>query len=165
MRLVHWLFLLSVLLFVCGIGFVLASARTMKRSAQPGEPGQSFESTPVATVKQLMLGIVAPAATTVFQSVGTVVTQAGVENREPRTAEEWETVGNSAVALVEAGNLMMMGSRAVDRDDWAKMTKALMDSAMVTLKAIEAKDKEGVLLSGEALNASCDACHQKYQRQ
>jgi hypothetical protein len=120
--------------------------------------------TPVASVKQIMNGIVRPASTTVFESVSTTYTEAGVEERAPRNDQEWADVGNSAAALIESGNLLLMEGRAVDRGDWVKMSQAMIDAATVALRATDAKSTEGLLESGEAINESCDSCHQKYQR-
>jgi hypothetical protein len=161
MRMVHWLFVVSVALFVSGIGFIVAGARTAQR-AVPVEAAPA--TTPVATVQQIMRGIVAPAATVVFDSVGTIVSAAGIEERAPKTDEEWAEVGSSAAALVESGNLLVMGDRAVDRDDWLKMSRALADAGLAALKAAEAKNADGILSAGEVINESCDNCHQKYQR-
>ena len=161
MRMVHWLFVVSVLLFVSGIGFIVAGARTAQR-ASPVEAAPA--TTPVASVKQIMRGIVAPSATVVFDSVGTIVSAAGIEEKAPKNEEEWAAVGASAAALVESGNLLVMGDRAVDRGDWIKMSQALADAGMAALKAADAKNAEGILSAGEAVNTSCDNCHQKYQR-
>ena len=158
---VHWLFVVSVALFVSGIGFVVAGARAA-REAPAVEA--AIVTTPVASVKQIMKGIVAPAATTVFNSVSTIVSVKGIEENAPHTDEEWEQVGNSAAALIESGNLLMMGSRAVDKGEWVKMSQALIDAGKVALKATQAKSAEGVLGAGEAVNTSCDNCHRKYQR-
>jgi hypothetical protein len=160
MRTIYWLFVVSVALFVSGIGFLIAGAGPMQeaRSAEPPP------TVPVASVKQIMNGIVTPAARHVFASVGTIISADGVEEREPRTDEEWAAVGNSAAALVESANLLMMDGRAIDKGDWTKMSKAMADAAIVALKAIEAKDKEALLASGEGINTSCDTCHQRYQR-
>jgi len=161
MRVVHWLFVVSVMLFVSGIGFLIANARAVQATPAVEAPA----TTPVASVKQIMRGIVGPAATVVFNSVGTIVSMKGTEERRPRTDEEWEVVGNSAAALIESGNLLMLGDRAIDRGDWIKMSRELMDASLVALKATEAKNVEAVSASGEAINASCDNCHQRYQRQ
>lgn len=162
MRVVHWLFVIGVALFLSGIGFLVAGARTVQEApAIEAVPA----TTPVASVKQIMQGIVRPAATVVFSSVGTIVSLERTEERRPRTDEEWEVVGDSAAALVESGNLLMLGDRAIDRGDWIKMSRALMDATLVALKAIEAKDPNALLVSGEAINASCDNCHERYQRQ
>jgi hypothetical protein len=160
MRMVHWLFVVSVALFLSGLGFIIAAAR----SAGDAAPVEAVAVKPVATVKQIMKGIVGPAAAVVFTSVSTTITTSGREDKAPRTDEEWEAVGNSALALAEAGNLLMMEGRAVDKGEWIKMSQAMIDAAMVALKATEAKSADDVLASGDAINVSCDNCHRRYQR-
>jgi hypothetical protein len=122
------------------------------------------EMAPVATVKQLMDGIIGPSATVVFDSVGTTVDATGIHEKQPSTETEWAAVGASAAALVESANLLMVGDRAVDKGEWATMSKALADAGMTVLKATQAKDAQGILAAGETLNASCDSCHGQYQR-
>ena len=161
MRIVHWLFLVSVALFISGIGFIVAGART----AQGAEVVDAPAMTPVATVKQIMNGIVAPAATTVVDAVGTIVNADGVLEIAPKNEEEWAAVGNSAAALVESGNLLMLGDRAVDRGEWVAMSRALTSAGIEALKAAEGKDKDALLAAGSVVNTACDNCHQKYQRQ
>src|SRR5262245_456305 len=136
MRSIHWLFLISAALFVSGIGFVIAAARTSRQG--PAMSATPAALVPVASVRQIMKGIVAPAATVVYQSVGTIITPGGVDERAPKSDEEWDAVVNSAAALIDGGK--------------------------AALKAAEARSAEGVLASGEGINASCDECHRKYQR-
>ena len=162
MRMVHWLFVISAALFVSGIGFIVAGARSAPGTTVPVE---APVTTPVASVKQIMIGIVAPAATVVFESVGTIVSAAGIEERAPKTDEDWAVVGSSGAALVESGNLLVMGDRAVDREDWVKMSRALSEAGMLVLKATEAKSADGVLAAGATVNETCDNCHRKYQRE
>src|SRR5262245_53163280 len=162
MRPKHWFFTVGILLYLGGIGFVIAGARAA-RSAPASAPS-TIQATPVASVKQIMKGIVAPAAMTVFNAVSTTVTAKGIEDKAPETPEEWEVVGNAAAALIESGNLMLLGSRAVDQGDWVKMSQALIEAGKVSLKATQDKSADALLASGEAVNTSCDTCHQKYQR-
>ena len=164
MRMVNWLFLVSVALFITGIGFIIAGARTTQAAA-PAEAAAAPEITPVATVKQLMDGIVQPAATVIFDSVGTIVDKTGINEKQPSTEAEWAAVGASAAAIIESANLLVIGDRAIDRQDWATMSKALADAGSLVLKATEAKDPMGVLAAGETLNASCDSCHERYSRE
>jgi hypothetical protein len=163
MRTVYWLFVVSVALFIGGIAFVIAGARTA-RLAQPAEPA-AVAGTPVASVRQIMTGIVAPAATVVYDAVATTITAAGVEEVRPQNDAEWARVADSAAALAESGNLMLLPGRAVDQGDWATISKALTEAATVALKAAEAKDADGILNAGSAINDTCDNCHAKYQRQ
>jgi hypothetical protein len=163
MRIVHWLCLVSMALFVSGIGFIVAGARTA-RQARGATSTAPATFTPVATVKQIMKGIVDPAATVVFDAVSTTVSLTGTEEKAPESDEEWETVGNSAAALIESGNLLMFGGRAVDTDDWMKMSRAMIESGTLALTAVQARDASGVFAAGEAVYKSCDDCHRKYQR-
>ena len=161
MRIVHWLFLISAALFISGIGFIIASARTSHvEAAAPPAPAL----TPVATVKQIMAGIVMPSAAKVWDSVSTIVSKDGVQENAPKTDEEWAVVGANAAALIESANLLIIGSRAVDQDDWVKMAKAMADAAQIALKATTDKNPEGILEAGEKINTTCDNCHRKYQR-
>ena len=161
MRTVHWLFLVSVALFVSGIGFIIASARSGPGAAAPEAPA----TTPVASLAQIMSGIVQPNANVVYGAVGTKVSAAGVEEWAPETDEEWATVGSSAAALVEAGNLMLLGTRAVDRGDWVTMTREYMEEAQKAMAAVDAKSTEGILDAGAYINDTCDKCHERYWRQ
>ena len=162
MKLVNWLFLVSAALFISGIGFIVVSARPAAQAAEPVE--EALPITPVASVRQIMRGIVAPSASVVFNAVSTIVDATGIHENAPKDDAEWAAVGSSAAALVEAGNLMLMGERTVDRGDWVKMTRAMVDAGNAALKAADAKSTEGILESGEVINRSCDACHERYQR-
>ena len=161
MRTVHWLFFVGVALFVSGIAFVVAGARTARHTPATRT---AVEPVPVASVKQIMEGITGPAADTVFGAVSFTVSSTGTEEKAPRTAQEWQQVGNSAAALIESGNLLLMGSRAVDQSDWVKMSQMMMEGGKLALRATQAKDAEQVLAAGETINNACDGCHRKYQR-
>lgn len=161
MRTVQWLFVVSVALFISGIGFVIASARTARATTPVAEIAVT---TPVASIKQIMNGIVLPDAFVVYEAVGTKSSAAGVEEIAPRNDEEWAKVANAAAALIESGNLLLMGNRVVDKGDWIKMTHDFMEQGKLALKAAEAKDKDGIVSAGGDLNTTCDNCHAKYQR-
>ena len=163
MKTLHWLFLVSVLLFIFGVGFVIAAGRTLR--TPPGAVAAAAPAVaPVATVKQVMRGITMPAAATIWDSVSTIVDLKGVTEKAPQTDAEWAVVGANAAVLAESANMLMTGDRVVDKADWIKFATALRDSAQTALKAAEAKDAAGILAVGEVINASCDACHQRYQR-
>jgi hypothetical protein len=157
---VHWLFIVSSALFVFGIGFVVVGARSARQVPIVERPA----ITPVATIKQIMNGIVSPAANVIFNAVSTTVSEKGTVDVAPRNDEEWAAVGNSAAALAEAGNLMMLDGRAVDQGDWIKMSRAMIAAGRLSLKAVEAKSADAILTAGDDVNKSCDDCHQRYQR-
>ena len=163
MRTVQWLFLVSVALFISGIGFVIAAARTSRDA--PAAAVEAPVPVPVASIKQVMSGITMPAATAVYSAVGTVVNAEGVKETAPQNDEEWAALASQAAALVESGNLLLMGNRVVDTGDWVTMTRAMIEKGQLAIAAAEKHDKEGILDAGSAINDTCDACHAKYQRQ
>jgi hypothetical protein len=116
----------------------------------------------VASVKQLMAGLIDPAADAVWGSVGTIITAAGTEERRPRTDKEWEEVRNAALHLTEGGNLLMLGDRAKDHDAWWRMSRALVDAGAVALKAAEEKNVQALFDAGEGITIACDTCHGVY---
>ena len=150
MRTVHWLFVTGALLFVFGIGFVVVGART----ARTAPARDSALINPIASVKQIMNGIIDPAATKVFDSVSTSATEKGIEEIAPSSDEEWTALGDQAAALAEAGNLLLMEGRAVDRGDWRRMSMAMIDAAKQTMKAVDAKSADAVLDAGSNLNTT-----------
>jgi hypothetical protein len=161
-RTVHWLFVVSVALFLSGLAFVIAGARLARQA--PKATSADVALTPVATVKQIMNGIVGPAADRVFGSVRYTLSISGTDVKVPRTDAEWEAVGNDAAALVESGNLLLMKGRSVDNGEWLRMSQAMIDAGRIVLRAAQARSPDQVLEAGEALNVSCDTCHQRYQR-
>lgn len=163
-RTLQWLFLISVLLFVFGIGFVIAAGRTLRTAPAASASVAAPAVPPVATVKQVMRGITMPAAATIWDSVSTIVDVKGVTENVPKNDAEWAVVGANAAVLAESANMLMTGDRAVDKGDWIKFATALRESAMTALKSADAKDPAGILAVGEVINASCDACHERYQR-
>ena len=160
MRTIQWLFVVGVLLFVTGIGFVIAGAREARSTGPAPEPVAA--GTPVASIRQIMLGITAPAAATVYNSVGTVINAEGITDTAPQNDEEWIALGNSAAALAESGNLLLMPGRSVDNGDWVKMTQAFIEASTQAVKAAEAKSTEGILSAGSDINETCDTCHERY---
>ena len=106
-----------------------------------------------------------PNAAAIWDSVSTIVDAKGVQENQPRTDEEWAAVAASGAVLAESANLLMTADRAVDKGDWVKFATALRDSANTALAAAEKKDPAGILAVGEVINESCDACHERYQRQ
>src|SRR5262245_14962850 len=97
MRRFTWLLFGSMLIFV-----VVACNRS-----KPVE----FRTT--ATIKDIMDSMVDPSADTLWESVATIVSAAGTEERQPRTDEEWKNVHRKAIELVEATNLLIIEGRHV----------------------------------------------------
>ena len=154
MRKIYGLLVISLLTFITGIVFIVLGARNAGKA-----PGAA----PVASVKQIMQGIVTPASGAIYNAVSTTVTVKGTEEIFPRNDREWAIVGSHAMALVEAANLLKVDGRAKDTGDWMRMSDAMGTAAMQSYRAAEKKDVEALLASGEVLNNSCDSCHRNYE--
>jgi hypothetical protein len=118
---------------------------------------------PVGTVRQIMEGTVHPSAEVVFESVGTIITASGTEEIAPKNDEEWTHVWANALTLAEAGNLLMIGDRPKDRDEWMKRAQALRDAGVLAMKAAEAKDREALFSAGGTVYEACEQCHYAYR--
>jgi len=139
------------------------------------------------TIKDLMDSMVDPSADFIWDAVATTVSAKGIEEKAPRTDEEWTQVRRRAITLLEATNLLVMPGRKVakpgekaddpnvelapeqieqlinqDRKTWIDRAHSLHDSVMASLKAIEAKDVEGLLSSGDGIDQACEKCHLVY---
>jgi hypothetical protein len=166
-------------LFVAGSALLMAAA-----CSRPPEPTEYRLS---ATIKDLMDSLVDPSGDFLFDSVATVVTATGTEERAPHTDEEWTGVRRAALRLLEATNLLIMPGRHVarpgeksdnpevelgpeaiealitkDRATWTNLAHGLNDAAMAAYKAIDAKDVQALSNAGEKIDSACENCHLKY---
>lgn len=122
--------------------------------------GPPFQAT--GTVRELMASMIDPAADLVWDAVGTVVSEEGVDHWEPSTEEEWARVRQGAMTIAESGNLLMMDERARDTEAWMRLSLGMVEAGRRALAAVDARDAEQVFALGEQLYDSCDACHMIY---
>lgn len=164
----------------------LVSAALLVATACGTQPPQP-EYRVTATVKDIMDALVDPSADVLWESVGEIINASGVEQRAPKTDEEWATVRRHAIQLLEATNLLLMQGRSVaqpgeksknpgvelapeqiqtlineDRAAWTKLVHGLYDSALPALKAIDAKNAQGLMDAGEGIDRACENCHLRY---
>ena len=114
---------------------------------------------PVASVDDVMEAIVIPSSQALFDSV---VYVNGELTQSPKTDDEWNRLRLQAIAVAEAGNLLVMPPRAKDSEDWLKLSNALTDAAMRVEQAADAKSIDLMLQTGGELYTACTACHEKY---
>jgi len=155
------LFAVGVGLFLTGIGFVIASGRVTRETPREVVP----DIQPVATIKQVMNGITMPNAQRLYDAVATIATLEGVKEIAPESDADWSQLADSASALIESGNLLLIGSRVIDTGDWVSMTRSMMEAGRKALAAAESRSVQGIAISAGDINTTCDACHAKYQRQ
>ncbi len=136
-----------------------------------------------------MTAIVDPSADALWDAVSSEMTSKGIEEKQPRTNQEWLAVRRNAIALIEAGNLLMMNGRAVTHGGkatedahvegvsnpqqirqaidaapahFAASALAMHGAASEALAAIDARDPARLLVAGEKLDHACERCHSTY---
>ena len=139
---------------------------------------------PSATVKDLMDWIVIPSSEALFNAVGTTTGPNGSEDKAPKTDADWAEVRQRALLLAEAGNLLMVPGRHVagakdkSNNPGSELEPAQMDAlvakspvvfaqkaagiraaALIALKAIDARDVEGLSNAGGDIDEACESCH------
>jgi len=115
---------------------------------------QSEPVQPVATMKQMMLDIIHPAANEILL----FVSRGGSQDEK-----DWDRVRRSAITLAESGNLLMMRGRARDQGDWMKDAKLLVDVGTAAYKAAQEKDAKALGALTGPLDAACTTCHKQYR--
>ena len=107
---------------------------------------------PVATIKQVMLGITVPASNTVFAVAG----------EAPADDAAWQNVEASALAVAESGNLLLMKPRMKDEAEWTQFAHALIDAGVKAAEAARSKNAEATGTAGDDMYNVCEQCHAKY---
>lgn len=110
----------------------------------------------------LMTSVLDPTADVIWDAVKTEMTLEGTTEFEPQNDEEWNAVRNAAVTLAESGNLLMIGSRVRDRDDWFAWSRDLIAAGEMAMRAAEAQDPEKLFDVGAEIYRACDGCHTQY---
>lgn len=166
-----------------GVLFVMAACSSSK-PAPAAQTEPAFRLT--GTIKEIMDSVVDPNADVLWDAVSTTINREGITEKLPRTDEDWKMVRRSAVALVEATNLLVIEGRQMapagdksenpdielgpeemqklmdaDRAAWVKNAHGLHDAAMVALKAIDAKSVQGLMDAGETIDTACENCHKR----
>ena len=112
--------------------------------------------------RDLMAGMIDASADALWDAVGTVWDENGEQHWQPETEEEWLAVTGAAMTLVESGNLLMLGDRARDDEQWMSFAQDMIDAAAIALEAARANDPDGIFDSGEVVYNSCNTCHTVY---
>jgi hypothetical protein len=158
---------------------VACAPRSGPTGAIPSQP----PFLPTATFQDLMDSEIDPAADYIWGSVGTIITAAGVEERQPRTDEEWKELRRKAITLVEAANLLLIPGRHVASKEFSSAGPGVLSSAEIERKlvadplsfdafalglrevalkellAIDHRDVAAMSAAGEVLDEACEACH------
>jgi hypothetical protein len=133
---------------------------------------------PVANLSQLMKGILYPASNVIFAAqsenpadVKPAADPAMATNPLASAYGKWQAVENSALAIVEAANLLTIPGRKCSNGlivpfknaDWPKLVQGLRDAGMTVYKAAQSKSQDGIVAAAGDLTEACDSCHGKYR--
>jgi hypothetical protein len=133
----------------------LVAQSTPRQLPTPTRPARAVVAIrTVATVKQLMHAIVIPSSDELFKAAG----------EPPSSDAGWTAVQHHALAVAEAGNLLMMGNRPVDRTSWMTMSRAMVDAAADAAAAAEKKSGDALSAAGDKVYETCETCHAKYMK-
>jgi len=169
------------------IAAALSAASCTKTAPAPAATDSPFRLQ--ASIQELMQSVVDPPADALWESVATISSLDGIEERQPRTDEEWATVRRHAMTIIEAANLLVMDGRRVahegkqledahtpgistteeiqkaidtSRPVFIERAHALQAAGLAALSAIDARDAQALSAAGGALDEACEACHLKY---
>lgn len=181
-----------LVLATCAAAAVLAAcapseAPTAQADSGSGAGAGQSDYMPRATLAELMESIVMPAADVLWNAVAVNVTANGIEETKPETDEDWARLRWAAVELEEAANLIVIPGRAVDapgaeseapdvelapaeiqaliesnRAAFVSHAHALQATAIQALKAVDARDIDGISEVGGAIDEACESCHTQF---
>lgn len=142
-----------------------------------------------AGIQDIMKDLIEPSAEFLWESVSSTHTLQGVEEKQPRTDEEWAEIHKHALIIAESANLILMKGRhvaregkvlddhgtpgnltaeqaeqaiAADRATFEGFGQALHDAGVAFLKAADERSPQGILDAGETMDEVCEGCHLKF---
>jgi hypothetical protein len=139
------------------------------------------------TVKHIMDSMIDPNAEALWDSVASYASLDRVQEKSPRNDADWKELRRRASKLSMAAHLLVTPDRPVaepgdqsknpsielspsqietlinsDKPAWRMLVDGLQTSATLVINAIDKKNLEQLRSANDALNASCEKCHQKY---
>ena len=132
---------------------LLALVVTTGALAQAPEADPPIVPIPASTMSELMVKVIYPTSDAVLY----------VSSRTPTNEQEWNELQGKALMLAESANLLLMPERALDRDQWMKDTKLMLDAGIAAFEAAMRKDVDELIELNEPLYQSCVVCHQHYR--
>jgi hypothetical protein len=135
---------------------------------------------PVMTVNQLMHGILFPAGNTVFFAQAD---DPDAVPRDPMPSSStnslsglyggWQAVENSALALAESAELLLIPGRMcsngevvdVGNADWIRFVADYREKSLAAYEAALTKNMDAMVDASGSLSEACLACHRVYRRE
>ncbi len=138
----------------------------------------SFPAT--GTVNQVMRGVLFPSSNVLFdvqtqdpgaRTSGTRPEAASTTVRYGDVYQPWQMVDAAAIAIAEAGPMLMIPGRRcengkpapVDRADWQQYVQGLVDAGRAAYKASQTRDQATVAEVTNVISDACANCHRVYR--
>ncbi|MEZ5289963.1 MAG: hypothetical protein R2745_02685 [Vicinamibacterales bacterium] len=106
---------------------------------------------PVGTMQELMAFVVRPASDAVFY----------IASRTPDSGEAWLALQGQALALAEAGTVLMLPAHARGRAQWLADARLMREAGRKAFAAAKAKDVAALEALNDELYTSCTTCHER----
>jgi hypothetical protein len=131
-----------------------------------------------ATLLQLMRGTLFPSSNIIFSAQDQNPADVPPA-KDPSTATnllasaygKWDAIENSALALSEVANLLMLPGRKcsngravpINHPDWPKLVQGLRDAGVTVYKAAQTKNQDKIVDAADVMTTACANCHDKYR--
>jgi len=183
-----------VLIVVCAgvyVGAFVSACSAPKTSMPPASAVATAQPLwgdmkPVVSVKELMHDFIDPASDYIFDSVGTVVTKNGEEERLPRTDADWDKLRMGATMMAEGVYLLKVprpfappgdenNSTGPDPEElspaqikaklekdpvlWNAKIEALRNVGLEVMEIVKKRNAQELWDAAENLDEACENCH------
>ena len=143
-------------------------------------PPANVESAPLMTVNQLMHAILFPLGNTVFFSQSedpAALAKDPMPSSSPNPLTGiyggWQAVENSALALAESADLLLIEGRTCSNSevvdvkdaDWIRFVDDYREKSVAAYEAALTKNQDAMVDASGNLSESCLACHRAYRRE
>ena len=174
----RWATLAALLVVGFASGCVESPTGESEESPSNG-PSANVQSPPVMTVNQLMRGILFPLGNAVFFAQSEdpdALTRDPMPSASPNPLTGlfggWQAVENSALALAESADLLLIAGRTcsngevvdVEGADWIRFVDDYREKSVASYEAALTKDLDAMVDASGNLSDACLACHRVYRR-
>ena len=163
---------------VVALAVALASV-SCKTASEPAAAPAEFTPQPYANLAQVMRGIPFTFSNIVFDAQAkdpgaprpAAEVTAGATETFKNVYGGWQEVENSALALAEASNLIMIPGRVcengkpvpVQEERYRKAAAGLAEAGRAAYQAAQSKNMDAMLDVSEKVSIACSNCHEPYR--
>jgi hypothetical protein len=164
---------------IFAVSMLTAALASCSTSSAPTESTAAFTPQPHANLAQVMRGIPFTFSNIVFDAQAEdpgaprkpAEVTAGATETFKNVYGGWQEVENSALALAESTNLLMIPGRScengkpvpVQEETYRKAAEGLAAAGRAAYKAAQSKSMDAILEVSETVSNACSNCHEPYR--